>query len=818
MNDLRYAVRILAKSPAFTAVAVLTLALGIGANTAIFSVVNAVLLRPLPYPESERLVWLSERSPNFPTMSVSYPNFSDWRSQQQVFEEIGVYNWGNYNLTGKGQPSRLTGVRISADALAALRARSAVGRIFSNDEDKPGAPSVVVLSHALWRERFGGDANIVNQSITLDGRPYTVIGVMPAGFAFPNRTDLWLPVGPLSSEESWKSRGNHPGLFGVARLKPGVTLEQARAGMETIAVRLDQQYPDSNKNNRIRVEPLLDDYVRNVRPALWSLLGAVALVLLIACANVANLLLARGAARQKELAVRAALGAGRRRIVRQLLTESVLLAVVGGAFGLLLAWGGVRLILAMSGDAIPRAAEVGLDSVVLAFTAGVALLTGILFGLAPAWQASRPELHDTLKDTARGTTGGRARLRQGLVVAEVALTLVMLAGAGLLLRSFHRLQHVNPGFSHERVLSFRLDLPEKKYETEDSQIGFYQSLIERLRVLPGVQAVSVTSRLPLGGNDWQTSFVIEGRPEPPPHERPSMEVHLVSPDYFLTMGIPLLRGRAFSDQDDRGHLRGRDLGGLSKGQHWMSGLSAIVVDEEFARRHWPNEDAIGKRVRLPWGEKGPLLSVVGVVGRVKLDRLNEEGGFVQAYLPFLQAPSQGMAVVMKTTLAPETLITAAREQVRALDPEQPIYDLRTLAEMRDRSIAPQRLNLTLLGIFAGIGLALALIGLYGVLAYAVAQRRREIGVRMALGAQRADVLQLVVGHGMRLVLAGLGIGLIGALALTRLLRALLFGVGPTDPVTFAATPLVLALTALLACWLPAARASKVDPMEALRYE
>ena len=818
MNDLKFAFRQLLKNPGLTAVAVLTLALGIGANTAIFSVVNAVLLRPLPYPESERLVWLSERGQNFPTMSISYPNFTDWRTQQTVFEYIGVYNWGSYNLTGKGEPYRLTGVRISADAFAALRAKPAIGRLFNNDEDKPGAPSLVILSYGLWQNRFGGDTGVVNQSITLDGRPYTVIGVMAVGFAFPSRTDLWLPVGPLSSEESWKSRGNHPGLFGVARLKSGVTLAQARAEMETIAVRLEQQYPDSNKNNRIRTEPLLDNYVNNVRPALWTLLGAVVFVLLIACANVANLLLARAAARQKEMAVRAALGAGRWRIVRQLLTESVLLAVVGGTLSLLFASGGVRLILAMSRDAIPRASEIGLDAGVLGFAAMVTVLTGILFGLAPAWQAGRFDLHDTLKDTSRGTTGGRARLRQGLVVAEVALTLVMLVGAGLLLRSFHRLQRVNPGFATRRVLSFRLDLPEKKYAKEEQQVGFYQDLLEKLRVLPGVQAASVTSRLPFGGNDWQTSFLIEGQPEPPPNERPSMEVHLVGPDYFRVMGIQLLRGRAFTEQDDRGHLRGRDLSSLSNGQRWMAGLNAIIVDEEFARRHWPNEDALGKRVKLPWGEKSPTLTVLGVVGRVKINELNEQGGFVQSYLPFLQGPGQGMAVVMKTASEPKELIAAARQQVQAIDAEQPIYDVRTLEEIRDNSIAPQRLNLTLLVVFAAVALALAVIGLYGVLAYAVTQRQREIGVRMALGAQRRNVLGLVVGHGMRLALIGVTLGLAGALTLTHLLRSLLFEVGPFDPATFLMVTAVLLVVALLACWIPARRAARVDPIEALRYE
>src|SRR5437773_4161945 len=818
MNDFKFAFRQLLKNRGFAVVAVLTLALGIGANTAIFSVVNAVLLRPLPYAESDRLVWLSERSPNFPTMSVSYPNYTDWRAQQTVFEQIGVYNWGSYNLTGRGEAQRLTGVRASADVFSALRARAALGRVFNNDEDKPGAPSVVLLSHGLWQDRFGGAADILNQAITLDGRLFTVVGIMPAGFAFPNRTDLWVPVGPLSDEESWKSRGNHPGLFGLARLKPGVSLDQARSEMDTIAVRLEQQYPDSNKNNRVRIEPLLDNYVSNVRLGLWTLLGAVALVLLIGCANVANLLLARAAARQKEMAVRAALGAGRWRIVRQLLTESLLLSMAGGALGLLLAYGGVRLILALSSNSIPRAGEIGLDAGVLAFTAVLSVLTGILFGLAPAWQASRPDVHETLKETTRGVTGGRARLRQSLVISEVALTLVMLVGAGLLLRSFHRLQQVNPGFSPERVLSFRLDLPERKYAKEEQQISFYRNLLERLRALPGAQAVSVTSRLPLGGNDWQTSFVIAGQPEPPPHERPSMEVHLVSPEYFRAMGIPLLHGRAFTDRDDRAHLRERDLSSFTDGERWMSGLNAIIVDEEFARRHWPNEDAIGKRVRLPWGEKGPVLTVVGVVGRVKLNQLNEQGGFVQAYLPFLQGASGSMAVVMKTTQAPEALITAARQQVQALDPEQPIYDVRTLAEMRDNSIAPQRLNLTLLAVFAGVALALAVIGLYGVLAYAVAQRQREIGVRMALGAQRRDVLGLVVGHGMRLTGIGVILGLAGALALTRVLKSLLFEIKPFDPVTFLLVTAVLAGVALLACWIPARRAARVDPMVALRYE
>jgi len=820
-QDLRYGARMLVKKPGFTLIAVLTLALGIGANTAIFSVVNAVLLRPLPYPESERLVWLSERGRNFPVMSISYPNFIDWRAQQTVFEALGVYNQGSYNLTGRGEPQRLEGARISADAFTALRVPATAGRLFNHDEDQPGAPAVVVLSYGLWQSRFGGEADIINQSIMLDGRAYTVIGVMPAGFAFPRRVDLWTPVGPLSSQPNWQSRGNHPGLLGVARLKPGVTLEQARAEMDAIAVRLEQQYPDSNKENRVRIESLLDSRVSNARSALWMLLGAVGLVLLIACANVAHLLLARAAGRSREMAVRAALGASAWRIVRQLLTESLLLAAAGGALGLLLARWGVPLILAAGGDAIPRAAEVRLDTGVLAFTAAVAALTGILFGLAPAWQASRVDMQGALKDTARSTTGRHAALRQGLVVVEVALTLVLLVGAGLLLRSFHRLQQVDAGFTPERVLSFRLDLPQRKYATEEQQTAFYQSLREKLRALPGVQEVGFASQFPLGHDGWQTSFLIDGQPPPPPHERPSMEVTVASPDYFHALGLPLLRGRYFTEQDNREHLRGRDLSGLSEGERWAAGLNVIIVDEEFVRRHWPNEDPIGKRVRLPWGRqpaKQPVLTVVGVVARVKLERLNEQGGFVQVYLSALQAPGRDRAMLIKTTLEPETLAAAARQQVFAVDPEQPIYDLRTLTELRDNSLAPERLNLILLGGFAAVALLLAAIGLYGVISYAITQRTHEIGIRLALGAQRGDVLKLVIGQGMKLALLGVLIGLGGAWALTRLIKSLLFGVSATDPLTFALIALLLTVVALAACYLPARRATKVDPMIALRYE
>ena len=521
------------------------------------------------------------------------------------------------------------------------------------------------------------------------------------------------------------------------------------------------------------------------------------------------------------MAIRVALGARRWRIVQQLLTESILLSAVGGALGLLLAQWGVPLILAINRDAIPRATEINVDLGVLIFTALIAVLTGGLFGLAPAWQASRPDMQSVLKETARNTTGARATLRNGLVVAEIALTMVLLVGAGLLLRSFYQLQQVNAGFTPERVLSLMVDLPERKYATGEQQTAFFQSLQEKLRALPGVSTVGVTSRLPFGNDDWQTNFLIEGRPEPPPSERPSMEVTVASPDYFRAMGISLLRGRYFTEQDNREHLRNRDLSNLNQGQQWGAGLNTAIVDEEFVRRYWPNEDPIGKQIRLPWGatrERQPLLTVVGVVSRVKLGRLDEQGGFVQVYLSALQATDNSRAIVIKTTLEPETLIAAARQQVSALDSEQPIHSVRTMDELVNRSLSPQRLNLILLGGFAAIALLLAAIGLYGVISYAITQRTQEIGIRMALGAQRRDVLRLVIGHGMKLTSIGVGIGAVGALVIMRFIKSLLFGVSVTDPLTFALIAVLLVGVALLACWIPARRASKLDPMIALRYE
>src|SRR5215207_6986090 len=530
-QDIHYGVRMLVKNPAVTIIVIIALALGIGANTAIFSVVNTVLLRPLPYDESERLVFLNEKSPVLDEMSISYPNFLDWREHNQTFEKMGVYNRASYNLTGAGEAERIVTGQMSADLFAALRVNALHGRVFTNEEDKPGGTPVVVLSYGLWQRRFGGQTSILNQAITLNGKSYTVIGIMPESYAYPSRVEMWVPVGQLSDQPSWQSRGNHPGLYGVARLKPGATIEQADADMNNVAANLEKQYPDTNASNSVRLRPLLEIFVTDVRRALWVIFGAVGFVLFIACANIANLLLARATARKKEMAIRAAVGASRWRIVRQLLTESVLLSLVGGGIGLLLAKWGIDLILYVSPNAIPRSREIGLDWTVLAFTVGVSFLTGILFGLIPANQAGDLDVHETLKETGRGTTG-RHWLRSSLVVVEVATTLVLLIGAGLMIRSFYLLQKVDPGFAHDHLTSFSISLPQKKYASEEQRASFYNRLLENIRSLPGVESTAAASGLPLGNNGWQTSFVVDGRPAPERAQIPLMEACLVTPDYF----------------------------------------------------------------------------------------------------------------------------------------------------------------------------------------------------------------------------------------------------------------------------------------------
>jgi putative ABC transport system permease protein len=807
----------LLKHPAVTFVVILALALGIGANTAIFSVVNAVLLRPLPYEDPDRLVLLNEVSQSIEEMSISYPNFADWRNQNQVFEKIGVYNRSNYNLTGAGDAERIVTGQMSADLFAALRVKPVLGRLFTNDEDQPGGTPVVVLSYPLWQTRFGGQTSILNQQLTLNGKSFTVIGIMPQGFQYPSRAEMWVPVGQLSGEESWKERGNHPGLYAVARLKPSVTLAQAKAEMDMIGANLAKQYPESNAGNGVLVRPLLEILVGDIRRPLWVLFAAVAFVLLIACANIANLLLARAQSRQKEMAIRSAMGASRWRIARQLLTESVLLALIGGGLGMLIAQWGVRLILYISPDAIPRSKEISLDWRVLAFTVGLSFVTGLLFGLIPALQAGVVDVQETLKETGRGTSG-KHWLRSSLVVVEVATTLVLLIGAGLMIRSFYHLQLVNPGFSYDRLTSFTVALPGRKYATAVQREQFFNRLLANLQGLPGVEATAAASGLPLGNNGWQTSFVVDGRPRPPREQTPLMEACLVTPDYFRAMNIPLKRGRYFDDHDDRSWIADKDLSKLPEVERDFAPLNSIVIDEEFARRHWPHEDPVGKRIAMGNEDRPQYLTVLGVVGRVKMDGLSQDSNRVQGYFPFAQIPFGGMTVIIKASADPNQLVAAARQQVKALDPDQPIYSVRTMNEIRAESVAPERLNLTLLSIFAGIALVLAIVGIYGVMSYSVTQRTHEIGIRMAIGAQPRDVFRMVLTQGMLLALIGVGVGLVGAFALTRLMATMLFGVEPTDPATFAAIAVLLTTVALVACYIPGRRATKVDPVISLRYE
>jgi putative ABC transport system permease protein len=816
-QDIRYGVRMLWKNRGVTAIVILALALGIGANSAIFSVVNTVLLRPLPYAESDRLIFLNEKSPVLDEMSISYPNFLDWRQHNQSFEKVGVYNRGSYNLTGAGDPERIVTAQMSADLFSLLGVNPLHGRVYTNDEDKPGATPVVVLSYGLWQRRFGGQTRILNQPITLNNKSYVVIGVMPETFLFPSRAEMWVPVGQLSDQPSWQSRGNHPGLYGVGRLKPGVTFAQADADLNTVAANLEKQYPDSNAGNRVRLRPLLEIFVSDVRRALWVIFAAVGFVLLIACANIANLLLARATTRRKEMAIRTAVGASRWRLARQLLTESVVLSLLGGGIGLLLARWGIDLILYMSPDAIPRSREIGLDWTVLAFTIGVSFLTGILFGLVPALQAGEVDVHETLKETGRGVSG-RQWLRSSLVVMEVATTLVLLIGAGLMIRSFYLLQKVNPGFSYEHLTSFSVSLPQRKYATPEARAQFYNRLLENIRALPGVESGAAASGLPLGNNGWQTGFVIDGQPRPPRDQTPLMEACLVTPDYFRAMNIPVLKGRVFTDRDDRSHLAGRDLSKMNEDEQAMAALTSIVIDEEFARRHWPNEDPIGKRVNFG-SEKDPRkLEVIGVVGRVKMESLNQNSDRVQGYFPFAQVPNGGMTVIVKGTSDPSQLISSVRAAVKEIDPDQPIYNPRTMDEIRAESVAPERLNLTLLSLFAGIALVLAIVGIYGVMSYSVTQRTHEIGIRMAIGARPRDVFTMILGHGMKLTLIGVAIGLLLAFALTRLMETMLFGVAPTDVATFTGISVLLLSVALLACYLPGRRATKVEPTISLRYE
>ena len=807
LQDARYGVRLLRRSPGFTAVAVAALALGIGANTAIFSVVNGVLLRPLPFPDSERIVAIQPliTKPVRTTATGSYPDFFDWRMQSKSFTAMASRRGNGVTLTGAPPAAHLSGQVVSSDFFSVLRAAPVLGRGFVPGDDQPGV-RVVVLSHALWQSRFGSDPGIVGRVIGLDGKGYTVIGVMPAGFQYPideERVDFWTSIAmDTEGDRPWTANRGLNTLDIVARLKPNVSLEAARAEMNGIARNLARQYPDDNRDrDEIRVLPELDRLIGDVRTPLLVLLGAVGCVLLIACANVANLLLARATARNRELALRSALGAGRARVVRQLLTESLILALLGGGAGLLLALAGMRVLLRVSPNRIPRLESIGLDARVLVFTFGVALLTGILFGIAPALRLSRTDLSESLKEGGRGAEGGSGhnRFRSFLVIAETAIAVVLLAGAGLLLTSFQKLQSVHPGFASRDVLTFHTSLPETKY-TEVKQRQFYDALLASVRSRPGVRSAAAVFPIPLGDSRIGISFTIEGRPVAKADE-PAAEYRQVSPAYFATMGIPLLSGRDFTPQDDAKAPR------------------VAVVNEIFAKRYFSGESPIGKRFRPGLARDGEpeTREIVGVVGDVKARGLGLDSG-PEFYVPYAQLSISDMTIAVRVDGDQRALSGDVRAMVGALDSDVPVFHIRTLQDYVFVSLAQPRFNALLLSLFAGIALLLTGVGLYGVLAYAVAVRTREIVIRMALGARRADILGMIVRRGLSLAMTGVAVGLAGALLVTRLLRSLLFQVAPSDPATYVGAAILLAAVALLASGVPAYRATRLNPTEALRGE
>jgi putative ABC transport system permease protein len=809
LQDLRYGVRMLLKSPGVSIMATIALALGIGANTAIFSVVNAVLLRPLPFRSSEALVSVFEKDQTRGVVrgSYSYPNFFDLREQNHVFEHVAAYHDNDFIMTGRGEPVRIPGSVVTADLFSVLGTPPMLGRTFLPDEDKPTETGrVVVLSERLFASRFNSDASIINQQITLDGKTYTVIGVMPHGFEFPiqnDSLDLWTTIADDAAGSSpiTAQRGAHF-LQVVGRLKPGVTESSAQAEADAIAARLEQQYPDTNTHKGIRVVSALQALVGDVRPALLILLGAVACVLLIACANVANLLLARAMTRHKEMAVRSALGASRMRVVRQLLTESVLLSLAGGLLGLALAVWWADLLIALGKKDIPRAIQVGLDWRVLAFTLGVSVLTGVVFGLFPAFHLSGTALTESLKE-GRGAGAGakRNRIRGVLVAAEVAIAVVLLVGAGLLIQSLWRLRHVNPGLEPQNVLTFNVSLPEVRYSSE-KQARFFSDLTTRLRSLPGVQSASAVLPLPLSGDRMGISFQIDGR-EVAAKDEPSADVFVAEPNYFRTMGIPILKGRDFEERDEH------------------KSMPVVIVTESFARQFFPGEDAVGKRIKpgiSTWDdEKSTMREIVGVVGDIRNRTLDTEPKPAY-YLPQSQVPFTQLIAVVKSGNDPKSLSGSITREVSAIDTELPVFSVKTMAEYISSSVAAPRFNTTLLSIFAGVALVLTIIGLYGVMSYSVAQRTNEIGIRMALGAKTRDVLALVVKDGLKMVSLGLLFGIAGALALTRLLATLVYGVTTHDPMTFVVIAALLSLVAMVACYVPAWRATRVDPLEALRCE
>ncbi len=814
LRDLRFAARTLAKTPAFTVIAVLALALGIGVNTAIFSVVDAVMLRPLPYAFPERMVFLQENSASLEGMSVAFPNYLDWKAQNQVFEYVAARQSTSYNLTSSAsdssEPERVEGSNVTGNLFPLLGVSPVLGRTFTGAEDLPGAPRVVVLNYGFWQRRFDRDRNVLGKILNLDGQPYTIIGVMPQGFRFPLthlKGELWTSLGRFAAEPNFE-RGNHPGIYCVARMKPAIVLEKARADMDTVAHRLEAQYPDTNKGHRVGVYFLHERIVRDIRPAMLIVTGAVWFVLLIACANVANLLLARAAGRHQEIAIRTALGAGRGQLIRQLLTESTLLSLAGGLLGFFFALWGVRLLVTVLPPNLPRLSTITVDARILLFTVALSLLTGLLFGVVPAWQVSRQGVSGVLKESSRSSGDiRRQRTRSGLMIAEIALSLVLLIGAGLMMKSFFKLSQTTPGFNAAGTVTMEIGLPTSKYKDPQQWTAFFSGVLEQVQAIPGVRSAGTIQPLPMGGGGWQTSFTYEGRQAPAGEEFILTDIARVSPDYFSAMGVPLRKGRAFTAMDRDGSAK------------------VAIVDESLANLYFPGENPIGKKIRLPEGhgmdghsEQIIWREVVGVVAHVKNYGIDNESR-VEVFLPVLQSPQPFRVLVVRTdTGNPASVAGAVRNAVYRMDPNQPVYNVVTMEELVANSLTAKRVALLLLGIFAVAALALSAVGLYGVISYSVTQRTQEIGIRMALGASAGDVLGMVLRQGMTLVAAGVAAGLLTAFGLTRLMSKLLFGVSATDPVTMVAVSLVLAVVAVVASFIPARRATRVDPIVALRYE
>ncbi len=806
-QDLRYGIRMLAKNPGFTLIAILALALGIGANTAIFSVINAVLLNPLPYknPDQLNMIWHSYPSSNLERASLSVPSYIEYKTNAAVFEQVAVASQWSVNMTGSGEPERLQGGRVSANFTTTLGVEPLLGRTFFAEEEEAGKNRVVLLSYAFWNRAFGADPSVTDKTITLDGNQYNVVGVMPAGFKFFADVDLWSPITFTPQQMTPDNHGNEF-LLGLARRKAGVSFEQAQAEMNGVAERLRQDFYTADWG--ISLVPLREQFVGDIRPGLLILAVAVGCVLLIACANVANLLLARAAWRQKEMAVRAALGASRVRVIRQLLTESVLLAFVGGACGLALAFGGVRLLIAGIPPDISQFiigwSTIGIDGRVLLFTFAVAMLTGIGFGLIPALQSSKLDLNETLKESGKGAgSGGRShRVLNAFVVAEIAIALFLLICSGLLIRSFTRLQTVDPGFNPQNSVVMQLTLSRTKYPERAQQAVFFEQILERVAPLPGVQHVGVGSNIPMSQNNNNASYAVEGlqvqQGEPSPHGDPRS----VSPDYFRAMGIRLLQGRFFNEQDTK------------------DSLPVAIIDDVLAAKYFANENPLGKRIAAFFDSNGDQLNwrqIVGVVAHVKqygLDGKTKE----QYYFPMAQRGQPNMYLIVRTETKSTDIVASVRQAIRSVDADQPIYRVQTLEQVIYNSMAQQRFSTYFLSVFAAVAMLLAAIGIYGVMSYSVSQRTHEIGIRMALGASRSRVMRLVVGRGLLLTAIGIAIGVGISFIITRWMASLLFGVTATDLLTFIGTPLLLSFVAILATCIPAFRATKVDPMHALRYE